>query len=147
MALHDVLDIATFRLLFPAFISETLYPDATLNLYYGVAGDYISQEDSAVGGLSGHSLDYALNLLTAHLSFLAVKSKSGKMSGVASAVSVDAVSVTLVPPPVKSAFQFWLSQSPYGLELYGFLNFKSAGGWTVGGSPETGAFRKVAGIF
>ncbi len=146
MAQHSVLDIPAFRLAFPAFSNVTTYPDAMLNLYYANAGFYISQND-AWCGLSGLQLDYVLQTLLAHLLYCSDLIKAGKTNVIVTSSTVADVSVTLEPPPAKTGWEWWLSTSPYGLELWALLVVQSAGGWSVGGRPETSAFRKVGGFF
>jgi hypothetical protein len=65
-----------------------------------------------------------------------------------SGASVDKVSVTLTPPPVKSQWQWWMSLTPRGAQLLALLKSKAAGGLYVGGLPaERAAFRKAGGVF
>lgn len=146
MASHSVLDIASFRAAFPAFSNSTTYPDALLNLQYANAGSYISQNDS-YDGLSGTQLDFVLQLLLAHLLYSYNLIIAGQTNVVVSGSTVADVSVSLEPPPVKTSWQWWLSSSPYGLQLLALLKVQSAGGWAIGGRPESLAFRKVGGQF
>ena len=146
MATHNVLDIPAFRIAYPAFADVVKFPDVMLNAMYQNAGNYISQNDSA-SGLNGAMLDYALQLMTAHLLQSSVLIASGQTSVIITSSSVGSVSVSTMPPPVKSAFGFWLATTAYGQQLRAMLTVQSVGGWSVGGSPERSAFRKVGGIF
>ena len=146
MSSHSVLNIANFRAAFPAFSNAITYPDALLNLQYANAGTYISQNDS-YDGLSGASLDFALQLLLCHLLFSYSLIANGQTNVIVSSSTVADVSVSLEPPPAKTSWQWWLSTSPYGLQLLALLKLQSAGGWAIGGLPESRAFRKVGGIF
>jgi hypothetical protein len=147
MATHDTLDIATFRLLYPAFSNDVLFPDALLNAYYANATMYISDNDSYCGGLSGARLDLALMLLTAHLLFGFNNINKGTLGGIITSATIDKVAVALQPPPATTSWRYWLSTSPYGLQLLALLTAASIGGWSVGGLPERRAFRKVGGTF
>lgn len=65
-------------------------------------------------------------LYTAHLSKLTYSERSGQTSGQGGFVagaSVDGVSVNYVQPPSDgSMFNYWLSTTPYGLELLAILD-------------------------
>lgn len=127
-------DIAAFRAAFPQFTSDTTFPDATLQGYWDVAIVYIS--DVNYGYLSGASRERALNLLTAHLAALGVLIAAGQVPGLVSGSTVDKISVTLTPPPVKTQFEWWLSLTPYGQQLAALLST-----WAVGGLYIRGAYR------
>ena len=134
-------DKASFRIKFPAF---TGHPDDRLDLYWDVATGYISSDD--YGLLNGRARAHALDLMTAHLVTLADMVSAGESPGIETAATVDKVSVTMAPPPVKSQWQYWLSLTGYGQQLLSLLKAKSVGGFYVGGLPERSAFRKVGGV-
>lgn len=138
-------DVSLFRSQFPAFANETSYPDATLQGYWDAGTCYISDQD--YGALSGDCRTRALNLMTAHLTALSDKIASGENPSFEQSASIDKVSVTLTPPPIKSQFQWWLSITPYGSQLFALLQVKAVGGFYVGGLPENSAFRKVGGVY
>lgn len=144
MAQH-VLDPVTFRVLFPAFASEAAYPDAVLDVFWGSAVAFLGDYDGCL--LSGAPLQSALNYMTAHLLWSNVLLARGQSSVVVTGSTVDKVQVQLMPPPVKSAWQWWLLTTPYGAHLWALLTAKSAGGFYIGGRPEQSAFRKVGGRF
>lgn len=147
MTTYDTLDKTTFRAMFTQFSSETAYPDTMLDTFYEVAGNYISQTDSSTGGLTGSTLSYALQLLTAHLIVGVTNAAGGDITGVVTGASVADVSTTLMPPPAKSGWQYWLLSTEYGKQIWALLSMKSIGGWSVGGSAERSAFRGVGGYF
>lgn len=148
MADHDTLDIPAFRLLFPAFSNDTLFPDSLLNAQYAAATMYISANDNFCGGLNGARLDFALQLLTAHLLASFDLIRNGETtSGLTTGATVDKVSVTMEAPPATNAWQFWLASTPYGMQLWAFLFGRAVGGWSVGGLPERRGFRKIGGTF
>lgn len=147
MAVHDTLDIASFRVVFPMFTSVVKYPDALLNGLYGFAGSYISNSDSVCGGLAGDTLDLALQLVTAHLLIIWRKANKGEVTAPLLNASIDKVSVAVQPPPTRNGWEYFLSSTPFGLQLWALLSVQSAGGWSVGGAPERSAFRRVGGRF
>lgn len=147
MAVHDTIDVAAFRLLFPMFMSDVKYPDVLVQGYYAFAGMYISNVDSWCGGLSGPALDLALQLLTAHLLASLRKANLGQVVGPVTAASIDKVSVGILPPPTRDAWAYWLNGTAFGQQLAALLSVRAAGGWSVGGAPERSAFRRVGGRF
>lgn len=141
------LDITKFRALFSEFANDVKYPDVLLQTWYTVAGEYLSLEDYA-SGLNGNTLDLALMQLTAHLMKSSVILTGGKGAPmVVTSATVDKVTVSTLPPPIKSAWEYWLSTTPYGLQLWALLSMRSAGGYVYGGSCELSAFRRVGGMF
>lgn len=147
MAQH-VLDIAYFRTLFPSFADTTKFPDAQLDAQWTAATGFLGDYDGCL--LNGEPLQLALNYMTAHLlqSFVLIQEGGPSATvGVVIAAHIDKIQVQMAPPPIKSAFQYWLFTTPYGRYLWGLLSMKAAGGFYIGGLPERGAFRKVAGTF
>lgn len=117
----------------------------TLRLYWSMACEYLNPSDG--GMLSGTKLGLALNLMTAHIAKLMSVVEAGKSGGVVASATEGGVSVTLQPPPVKSAWQHWLAQTPYGTQVWALLSVASAGGLYIGGSDERSAFRKAGGVW
>jgi len=141
-----IFDVALFRQTFPAFADETLFPDATLQAYFDTATCFIANEDNPC--LSNDCLLYGLNLMTAHLCFISQNAASGNTVGLVTGASIKNVSVSLTPPPFGSSqWSYWLSLTPYGLQLQALLSASVAGGLYVGGSPERSGFRKAFGVF
>jgi hypothetical protein len=145
MAATLTFDVAAFRAQFPAFASATTYPTLTLQGYWDAAICYISNANT--GRLTDDSRSRAINMMTAHLTALADMIAAGKTPGYAQSATVDKVSVTMTPPPVKNQLQWWLNLTPYGMQLYALLYMRSRGGFAVGGSAEGKAFRKAFGVF
>lgn len=144
MAEHT-LDIASFRAQFPAFTNT---PDAALQLQWDAAVVYFGAYDGQL--LYGDRLQRCLELLTAHLLQINVMLAAGGQTptvGVLTSATIDKVTVSNMPPPVKSEWGYWLSTTPYGMQLLALLRVASAGGIYVGGRPERAAFRKVGGSF
>lgn len=148
MADAITLDIATFRTLFPEYANVTTYPDALITIKWGLALGYVS--DRNCGRLRDDQREYAIYLVVAHLLRMDAMIASGGGlgdGGVVQSATIDKVSVALVPPPVTSAWDWWLQQTPYGSQLLALLSAASVGGFYVGGLPERAAFRKVGGRF
>lgn len=145
MAEHTF-DSVAFREQFPAFTSITKYPDGQLSGYFTMATAYIYPRDWA--GIHGAQLQLALNLMTAHLTFMNQLVVAGNTSaGPLAGATIDKVAVTLVAPPVgTSAWKYWLNISSYGKELLALLRILSRGGGIVGGAPERAAFRGPYGV-
>lgn len=139
------LDIPLFRQQIPAYASPTAYPDAIITVYWGVATEFVDKED--FGCLNGTTRAFAINLATAHLISLSARAAKGKQGGFVVSSSIDKVSVQRLAPQVNSSFDWWLVQSPYGQQLLALLDVVSVGGFSVGGLPETRAFRKTGGLF
>lgn len=144
MAQHT-LDIAAFRIAFPALSNTTAYPNATIELRWADATVFLGDYDGCL--LSGVALQSALNYMTAHLLASFALIALGQTSVVIQGSAVDKVSVSLHPPPTRSGWQWWLATTPYGLQLWALLSARSAGGYYIGGRPERAAFRKVLGRF
>lgn len=145
MASRITFDIAAFRAAYPAFADDLLYPDVMLQSYWDAAICYISDED--YGRLRGDCRERALWLMVAHLATIAGMIAAGNTPGLATSASVGNVSVSMTPPPNKTQFQWWLSLTGYGQQLYALLMAKSVGGFYIGGLPEGTAFRKWGGLF
>lgn len=147
------LNIDDFREQFPAFADKTAYPDDLIKQWFATATSYINA--SCV--LTPAQETQASYLMTAHLMQLAVppaaagggvnSAESGPQSGPIQSATEGSVSVSFVPPPVKSGLQYWLSSTPYGTQLWALLCIAGAGGFYIGGLPERSAFRKVGGTF
>ena len=146
MAIHNVLNIPVFISTFPEFSNATLYPDTMLNAWYANAGLYMDQNDNS-DGLNGATLDFALQLLTAHLLKISNNIGLGQVTQPINDATEGSVSVAFAPPPFRSGWEYWLSSTTYGQQLWALLNVQSVGGWSVGGLPESTAFRKAGGLF
>jgi len=149
-------DDASFRLMFPAYADPVKYPTATIAAYWNMATLFISATDCPYNTLSGETLQAALNMLCAHLLFLAGQAATAtgassaattKMGGFTTSASVGEVSVAKLAPPATNAWQWWLAGSPGGQMLWALLSLLAVGGFTVGGLPEREGFRKAGGVF
>jgi len=63
-------DYASFIAQCPAYSNETTYPEATLQMYWNGAINYVSDIGN-FGVIQGAARQYALNLMTAHLAYIA----------------------------------------------------------------------------
>lgn len=140
-----VFNIPQFRIDYPAFASEEKYPDTMLQAYWDAATCFISNKN--YGWLNGCCREQALDLMTAHITQLGTNTAAGKSSGVTVSATVGSVSVSVMPPPAKNAFKYWLYMTPYGAQLAALLAVKAVGGLSVGGLPEKTGFRKIGGVF
>jgi len=142
-----VINISEFRTLFPAFADESVYPDASLEAYWGRSEMMIYAYDNWL--ISNGKLQYALSLLTAHIAALSSDIAAGGDGGggVVQSASEGSVSVSMLAPEMKDYWQFWLAKTPYGQELLALLETVTLAGFYFGGSPETAAIRDVGGKF
>ena len=131
-------DYDTFIALFPAYSDEDIYPEATLSAYWTSAVNYIS--DDNYGYVNGDARQYAINLMTAHLVYIAGLIAIGQVPGLMQNATIDKVTVGLTPPPLKNQWQWWLSASPYGQQLLALLQVNSVGGGYIGGSAPLAGF-------
>lgn len=143
------IDYAKFRALFPQFANPVLYPDTMLDAWWTMA--HCAMQEPPCGCPDNDCGSLMLYLMTAHIgalmTTLAAGGASGGKSGVLTSASIDKVSVGYTLPPYKSGWQFWLSSTPYGLQLWSMLSVAAAGGFSVNGRPESRGFRKVYGAF
>ncbi|MDL2313387.1 DUF4054 domain-containing protein [Desulfovibrio sp. OttesenSCG-928-C14] len=139
-------DPASFRAAFPEFADPVAWPDAQLVRNNEMALCYISPRPGK--RLKGACRALAIDLMTAHLLKLDQALASGDMSGLVNSATVDKVSVSLTPPPLKSQRDWWYALTGRGQQLLALLKSKAAGGLYVGGlPPERAAFRRAGGVF
>lgn len=131
---------STFKGLFPAFKDV---PDASLQITWNAATTFITDQTSRcyAGRFAPARQEYAIQLLTAHLSYLNANIASGNGGGLMQSATIDKVTVTLTPPPVPNEFRYWLNQSPYGQQLLALLETAAVGGFFAGGGAVRGSTR------
>jgi len=144
MAQH-VLDLANFRVIFPAFSNVVSFPDAVIQAFWDVGVTYLGDYDGCL--LAGDPLQSALNYMCAHLLQLSVMAQAGLTPGIVTQSTVDKVSVSIAAPPAKNAWAWWLNLTPYGSALWALLTVKGAGGFFIGGSLARSGFRGPTGRF
>ena len=138
-------DVTQFRAQYPAFASETDFPDAVLQGNWDLATCYMTPENYGI--LQGTCRQKALNMLTAHITALSTQYNVGEITGVLQNATIDKVTVGMYSPPIKNSWDYWLYQTPYGQQLIALLRALSVGGMYLGSVPELAAFRRVAGVF
>ena len=138
------LNISEFRINFPVYANETAYPDSLLSAQYEIGKCFVADNDCT---MPESCREYALQLMLSHLLNIRGRVNGGAATGIVTSASEGAVSVSLSEPPTTSTWGYWLSSSPYGMELLSMLSVQAVGGMYVGGSPERRGFRKINGGF
>lgn len=133
--------LATFRELYPEFadVSDEAVLSIAEQALCLIGEDGCGESCGSSGWM----------LMVAHMLYLRAQASSGGSGGgpLASA-TIDKVSVSFqASPENKNSYGYWLSTSPYGLQLLAMLSRCSVGGIYVGGSGERAAFRIVGGRF
>jgi len=138
------ISVELFRERFPAMKNPEVFTDMEIINQSEMAQCFVSPGKT----LKGECYQTAIYLMTAHLLWSGYLISQGQTSAnIVTGATISKVSVSMQPPPARSAWQFWLSSTPYGLQLWALLNIKAAGGAFIGGLPERTAFRKVGGVF
>lgn len=132
-------DYAVFCLEIPLYSNPTDYPESEIQNYWNTAIFYVSNQNFC-GSVQSDKRQYAINLMTAHLIYLAGLAAEGQVPGLMVNASIDKVSVGLIAPPFKNLWQWNLSLSPYGQLLLALLSVNSVGGYYIGGAPVLSGF-------
>ena len=138
-------DVDDFRAQFPGLFPDPPNTDALIEIFWDAAICYVSPETE--GALSAECRRDVLNLVTAHLITLSESAQAGNQPGFVVSASIDKISVTVQAPPSKTAFQFFLNQTPFGVKAYALLYAHGVGGSYHGGFNELGSFRRAGGVF
>jgi hypothetical protein len=149
-----------FRQQLPEFSDTTLYPPAKIEVFWNVGASFIDSRDSPCRALNGAALQYALNLMAAHLMTISIQNSQAMTGGGAAggqgepdqggfitSAHIDEITVSKLAPPVNNGWQFWLASTPYGQQIWALIGIVGVGGFSVGGLPEREGFRKVGGVF
>lgn len=143
------IDIPAFRAGFPAFTNPTLWPDAYIQASFDTAVLFLGSWGFCHADDSRRRT--ALYLLTAHLLMTngpaVAPAGSGQGVGAITSATIDKVTVQRQAPPVKGALAFFLSGTPYGVQLWALLKSSIAGGFYANGRPELAAFRQGPAFF
>lgn len=138
------MDTTAFITKFPTFNDKDKYPVEMIESWGESADVYLSRSWL----LNGKRFEQAKMLLTAHLLCLADKASTDSSAvGATQSATEGSVSVTFAVPTANGGWKFWLSSTPYGMQLWALLSAASAGGVFIGGLPERKAIRKVGGVF
>jgi hypothetical protein len=131
-------DLDSFRSLYPQF--ATLTDDQVL-----------ATSAQAQCFLTDQGCDCSAHmwlLMVAHMLTLGRQASTGGVSGQVTSASIDKVSVSFAAPPSgNDAWAYWLSLTPFGVQLRALLKRCTAGGFYFGGLPERAGFRSVGGVF
>jgi len=128
----------TFRAMFPAFANNVQFPTELIEMYFGLAGNYVGNNTYGLMFSSGALLP-ALNFMTAHLMQIGQQINAGTDSGITVGATIDKISTTIQEMNLKNQWQYWLASTEYGRQLLALLAAKSVGGFnTVGGLGRAG---------
>lgn len=130
---------ATFQEQIPLYADPTKYPEDEVQIYWNTATFYVTNIGNC-GTVQGDKRQYAINLMAAHLIYLAGLAASGQVPGLMQDATIDKVHVALTPPPLSNQWQWWMSLSPYGQQLFALLQVNSVGGYYIGGAPVLSGF-------
>lgn len=155
----DPVDVDKFKAWFSEFADDAKWPRAMVEGAAKRARFYIpiwSQCDY----LDGEDREYARGLLTAHIMITAKQNAAamdqaalapggaagGMMTtlpgtGIVTSASIGSVSYSKTLPQSKDAYEFWLNQTPYGIELQAFLANHIAVGVMAQGDDIRECFR------
>lgn len=137
-------NLANFRAQFPAF---TAIADATLQANWTTGTAYVNSYNANTCAYTQAQAQLANDLMAAHITALGIQIAANQAPGVMTAATEGSVNITLLPPPVKSAFGYWLSSTPYGAQLRALLDQIASVGFFVGGSLERSSYRGAGGRF
>ena len=138
-------DYNAFIAAYPAFNDTTPYPQTLISNYWTMGTAFIDPTD--YGWMTTQQRTVALQLMTAHLTALGDMIMSGNAPVIVNSTTIDKITVSLTPPPVKNQFQWWLNTTPYGMQLNTLLSMCAVGGMYIGGAPERSSFRGSYGQF
>ena len=134
------------RAQFPDVLNNPPASDAQLQTWWTMGTAYLS-ENNAGNGWTDAQAQLGADLMAVHLASLFTAISSGSDPRIITSASEGSVSVSMQPPPGSSAFGYWLSSTPYGLQLRALLRAVAGPGMYIGGSCERAAFRKAGGVF
>lgn len=140
-------DDEAFRNQFPQFENTTLFPPAQLESWWTMGTAYINIDNNYPWNFNTKQLQLAIDLMAAHLAASFSLINSGVPVVVVQGSAEGSVNVSLVPPPAKTAFGWWLATTPYGNQLRALLRVVANVGLYIGGSPENQGFRRAGGLF
>lgn len=127
-------NIDEFLIIYPNFNTLEIKPIATFYFNDTVAWAKTQWDLRRFGA----RLNNAIYLLTAHRVYLNIQSRTGQagQGGKVASATVDGVSVSYTQMPSTDNFNYWLSLSPYGIELAALLDTLSPVPSYIGGSFE-----------
>lgn len=137
----------SFRLQFPAFADLTEFTTAQLNAWWTMGTAYINAQNGYPWSCNPAQLQLALDLMGAHLAQSYTLISKGIPTVIVQGTTEGSITVSMTPPPVASAFGWWLATTSYGQQLRALIKAVSNVGLFIGGSFERSAFRKAGGVF
>ena len=140
-------DDERFRNQFPAFENTTDFPPEQLDGWWVMGTAYINIQNGYPWNFNTAQLQLAADLMCAHLGQSFTLINSGIPTVLVQGTAEGTINVSLTPPPVKSAFGWWLSTTSYGQQLRVLLKAVAGVGLFVGGWVERSGFRKAGGVF
>lgn len=120
---------ATFQSQIPLYASSPV--ESVVQAYWATATYYVSAINAGV--IHDDARQYAINLMCAHLIFIANLAAEGQVPALLQNATVDKVSVGVTPPPLPNQWQWWLDLSPYGQQLLALLQVNSVAGFFTAG--------------
>lgn len=136
-----------FREQFPQFEDTTAFPTSQLSSWWTMGTAYINIDNNYPWNFNSGQLQLASDLMCAHLAASFSLINKGVPNVVVQGSAEGSVNVSLVPPPIKTAFGWWLSTTQYGNQLRALLRVVANVGLYVGGSIENQGFRRAGGVF
>lgn len=136
-------DVYNFREQFPNQFQNVT--TEIIRIYWDTATCYVSCDTA--GSMSVDCRTRVINLVAAHLITLAAQATSGAQSGFLESSNIDNITISVKSFESKSDFQWFLNQTPYGIQAFALLSSQSVGGAYSGGFNELGSFRRAGGIF
>jgi hypothetical protein len=129
------LTVERFRADFTEFADEAKHTEPALQNSINRASLFVSRQNSIYFADDNRLL--ALELMAAHIQTLSLSLGQGNsQGGLVGASSVGSVSVTLIPPPIKRQFDFWMNQTGYGQQYLALMQAHSPAGMFMGGSYQ-----------
>jgi len=127
------MDAATFRQHFPEFADTTVYPTGTIDFYLGIGRSLLNADRW------GETLDYGLELFTAHHLAIVAKDRAaaagggapGAMQGVLTSKTVDKVSASYDSASISLENGGFWNMTSYGLRFLRLARMMGAGGYQL----------------
>ena len=126
-----VYDDVNFRNQFPAFENTTLFPPTQLEAWWTMGTAYINIDSNYPWNFKTKQLQLAIDLMCAHLAASFTLINNGIPSVIVTGTTEGSVTVSMQPPPNKTAFGWWLATTPYGSQLRALLRVVANVGFYV----------------
>ena len=137
--------VAELRAAFPEWADTTKYPNSYLQRFLTQATMYISTKNYRI---RPDVRVLAIEYMTGHLITLSALDGKGNANSnadtagsVITSASVDSVSVSMVAPIAKDAFEQWIQSTPYGKAYWALLSANNPTGIFYVGTPRLHGIR------